>query len=56
MLPAINTTQAMARPMPSSYEITWAEARKPPSVAYLLLLAQPASAMPYTATPITPIT
>src|SRR3989304_10037258 len=38
-----------ARPRDNSYEIICAEERNPPSMAYLLLLDQPASTMPYTA-------
>src|SRR5690349_3347166 len=36
-------------PSESSYEIICAEERRPPGMAYLLLLDHPASTMPYTA-------
>ena len=45
----MTTAIAKHSPSESSYEIICAEARTAPSMAYLLLLDQPASTMPYTA-------
>src|SRR5258708_3993502 len=47
-LPASRSTATVLKPNEISYEIIWADARKPPSREYLLLDAQPASTMPYT--------
>src|SRR5438876_1994637 len=47
-LPASSSTATVLIPMAISYEIIWAEARRPPSSEYLLFDAQPASTMPYT--------
>src|SRR5262245_9382164 len=46
---ASRTSTTKQIPSESSYEIICAEERMPPSRAYLLLLDQPASTMPYTA-------
>src|SRR6266496_5589541 len=46
--PANNRTATVLIPRAISYEIICAEARSPPSSAYLLLDAQPASTIPYT--------
>src|SRR4029079_8482051 len=47
-LDACMTTPSTDRPSASSYDITCAVARTPPSIEYLLFEAQPAIAMPYT--------
>ena len=39
-------TPTTERPIVTSYEIIWAETRRPPSSDQLLLLAQPASTLP----------
>src|SRR4029453_11065787 len=52
-LSACITTPRIDRPSASSYESTWAVARMPPSIEYLLFEAQPAIAIPYTPTEVT---
>src|SRR5262249_60090340 len=47
-LPATSSTATVLIPIAISYEINCAEARRPPSRAYLLLDDHPASTMPYT--------
>src|SRR5919107_769067 len=47
-LPDSNNTGIRLIAMGTSYDTIWAQARRPPSSAYLLLEDQPARAMPYT--------
>src|SRR6266566_3281060 len=47
-LPASSKTATVLRPSAISYEIICADARSPPSSAYLLFDAHPASTIPYT--------
>ena len=49
-VPVTTTSATSDRPIANSYEIICADERRLPSIEYLLLLAQPASTMPYTLT------
>ena len=47
-VPATSTSATSDRPIANSYDTICADERSPPSIEYLLLLAQPPSTMPYT--------
>src|SRR6185436_13949860 len=55
-VPASIITPIRLSPSASSYEIICADDRRPPIRLYLLFEDQPASAMPYTPTEVTPST
>src|SRR6267154_1696434 len=53
---AYSPRKNIAKPIPSSYESIWAEARIAPRKAYFELEAQPATITPYTPSEVTAIT
>ena len=55
-VPKTMNTPTSVRPSVTSYETSWAEARRPPSSASLLFEVQPASAVPKTASEASPST